>query len=332
MGKTLLSHTVDVSALSQMTEEALTDLCDSDLIRTNLDGSYEATKLGHATVAAGLAPETGLFIYDEFKRAIQAFVMDGEMHVLYTFTPVAMTLPEIVWDTFRTQLNNLDDSGLRVAEFCNVDPSFVNQMSARSSAHSHSIANLFNRANGTSKLAKSTPEEISRALIYQRFFAALVLRDLCNEVPIDVLSRTYRMQRGQIQSFAQSAQTFASGMIKFCTRMGWGMLAAVLEHGVDRLLAGAKDDLLDLARIPYVKSRTARVLWENGFKNLNLVAEARPEALANVLMLAQPSKRVGNAEEEERYNVKLKMRAEAIIKGAEKLWERDSAIDFSGDM
>lgn len=34
-------------------------------------------------------------------------------------------------------------------------------------------------------------------------------------------------------------------------------MASVLEHFVDRLKAGAKADLLALARIAFVKSRTA---------------------------------------------------------------------------
>lgn len=36
-------------------------------------------------------------------------------------------------------------------------------------------------------------------------------------------------------------------------------MASVLDHFVDRLKAGAKTDLLELARIAFVKSRTAYV-------------------------------------------------------------------------
>ena len=67
--------------------------------------------------------------------------------------------------------------------------------------------------------------------------------------------------------------------------MGWGMLKSVLEHMSDRLKAGARADLLDLAKIPFVKSRTARVLWENGFKSLAAVAEVDPKDLVPVLLI-----------------------------------------------
>ena len=65
-------------------------------------------------------------------------------------------------------------------------------------------------------------------------------------------------------------------MIKFCEIMGWGfvarilamlmgiltlvlnrVLAAVLDHFIDRLRAGARADLLKLSQITFVKSRTA---------------------------------------------------------------------------
>lgn len=67
--------------------------------------------------------------------------------------------------------------------------------------------------------------------------------------------------------------------------MGWDMLAVVLDHMRDRLQAGARADLLEMAQVTYVKSRTARLLWENGFKSLRALAEADPADLVPVLMM-----------------------------------------------
>ena len=67
--------------------------------------------------------------------------------------------------------------------------------------------------------------------------------------------------------------------------MGWGMLKSVLDHMCDRLKAGARADLLDLAQISYVKSRTARVFWENGMKSIRAVAEADTKDLVPILLL-----------------------------------------------
>lgn len=63
------------------------------------------------------------------------------------------------------------------------------------------------------------------------------------------------------------------------------MLSVVLDHMRDRLQAGARADLLELAQVTFVKSRTARLLWENGFKTLRTLAEADAKDLVPVLMM-----------------------------------------------
>lgn len=67
--------------------------------------------------------------------------------------------------------------------------------------------------------------------------------------------------------------------------MNWGMLAAVLDHMRDRLEAGARADLLEMAQVTFVKSWTARLLRENGFRNLRALAEADPKGLVPVLTM-----------------------------------------------
>lgn len=104
-------------------------------------------------------------------------------------------------------------------------------------------------------------------------------------MPIHAVARKYEMQRGSVQNLAQTCDGFAAGMIAFCERMNWGMLRSVLIHMSDRLKAGAKADLLELAKIPFVKSRTARIFWENGLKDLRAVAEAEARNLVPILLL-----------------------------------------------
>lgn len=72
--------------------------------------------------------------------------------------------------------------------------------------------------------------------------------------------------------------------------MNWGMMAAALDHMRDRLEAGARADLLEMAQVTYVKSWTARCLRENGFRNLRALAEADPKDLVPVLMMVFPTK------------------------------------------
>jgi len=117
-------------------------------------------------------------------------------------------------------------------------------------------------------------------------------------------------------------------MIKFCQRMGWGMLAAVLEHMLDRLHAGARADLLEMAQVAFVKSRMARIFWENGFKSVRALAEADPLILRVVMMQAQPRKMKLQSEAADKYQEKLLAKAEIIVSSASRLWEKQQMIQW----
>lgn len=90
--------------------------------------NFHATKLGKAIVASALDPDDGTFIHDELARALQAFVMDGDMHILYTFTPVQDNGTSINWQVFRNEMEGLDDSGHRVLGFLGLKPAVINRL------------------------------------------------------------------------------------------------------------------------------------------------------------------------------------------------------------
>lgn len=299
---TLLYHSMDHDELTAMVKSTVDELAESELITKGPDNEYSATLLGQAIVASSLTPEDGLFVHRELRRALQAFVMDGEMHVLYLFTPV-QAQTNINWIIFSNEVERLEESNLRVLSFIGVKPLAIIKL-----------------AQGGS-MKESTPEEIETARIYRRFYAALQLRDLCNEMPIHAVARKYDLPRGIVQNLAQTCHGFAAGMIKFCERMNWGALAAVLDHFSDRLKAGAKADLLSLAKITYIKSRTARVFWENGFKSVAALAAADINEILPILLMAQPKKPKLPSHDEVKYLEKLKGKAAIILASASKNWE-----------
>ncbi|KAI9784170.1 MAG: hypothetical protein M1839_002675 [Geoglossum umbratile] len=314
--RTLLYHSTsstDRPALLSLTEESLASLISDSLISNDTYGSYEATDLGCAIAAACLTPEDGIFIHEEIGRALQAFVMDGEMHVFYMFTPVQVTgagIFDINWRVFRNEMDSLDDSGMRVSAYVGVQGSFVNKMAQ----------------GGT--LKEATPEEVTLARIYRRFYTAFQLRDLCNEMPIRVVARKYDIPRGHVQNLAQACHGFAAGMVKFCERMGWSMLAVVLGHMSDRLRAGAKSDLLELSKVAFIKSKTARIFWENGLKSVKAVAQAEPKDIIPVLKLAQPRKLRLTPEDELLHEKKLQLKAEIIIHSANRVYDQETRLDL----
>lgn len=310
--RSLLFRTVDEALVWPMVGNAIEELVRASLIQANGYESFEPTALGQAVVASSLTPEDGIFVHDEMRRALESFVMDGEMHIFYLFTPVqTTTLSDISWLIFRDQMEDLDESGMRALRCIGVNPALVNSL-----------------VNSGTTLKEDTPEEISRARTYRRAFAAFQLRDLCNEIPIHKVSARYSVPRGFVQNLAQTCHGFAAGMIKFCQRMGWGMLAAVLEHMVDRLRAGARADLLEMAQVTHVKSRMARILWENGFKSVRALAEAEPKDLVPVMMLAQSSKLRTQGEARDRLISALREKAEVIIGSANRLWQRQQLAEI----
>ncbi|KAH9902288.1 P-loop containing nucleoside triphosphate hydrolase protein [Xylariomycetidae sp. FL2044] len=311
MRRTLLHLTAASDVIHEHLDTSLKELVDLGFVQGDITGLYVATQLGKAVVASSLNPEDGAFIHREMQRALQAFVMDGEMHILYTFTPVQNDQSlNINWRVLRSEMEGLDESGLRVMTFLGLKPTLVNRM-----------------AQG-GKLKESTPEEKELVRVYHRFYLALQLRDLCNEIPVHKVAQKYDTPRGTVQNLAQTCQGFAAGMIKFCEQMNWGAMAAILDHFSDRLKAGAKADLLALSKITFVKSRTARVFYDNGFKTVAAVANADPKELVPVLLQAQPSKLRLKSKDEQKYEEKLLVKAQVIADSANRLWQ----IEMQQDM
>ena len=127
--QTLLYHSAAELDPVETVATVIDELLQSGLVVRDRFGGYEATSLSQAIVASYLTPEDGVFLHQELTKALQAFVMDGEMHVFYTFTPVTLSgTAEINWPVFRKEIDHLDESGLRVLDLVGVRAAFVNRM------------------------------------------------------------------------------------------------------------------------------------------------------------------------------------------------------------
>ena len=108
-----------------MLEASVTEIEQLEFITRDEHGNYVATQLGRAIVASAIDPDDGVFIYKELSRALAAFVMDGDMHILYTFTPVQDSGVPVNWQIFRNEMEGLDESGMRVLNFLGIKPTVV---------------------------------------------------------------------------------------------------------------------------------------------------------------------------------------------------------------
>lgn len=125
--KTLLYHLMDPKELIDMFSVTLQDLEETGLV-TNDGTVLEATLLGQAIVASSLTPEDGIFVHKELRKALEAFVMDGEMHGLYAFTPIHAAEGNINWQILRKEVEGFDDSNIRALNFVGLKPSLINKM------------------------------------------------------------------------------------------------------------------------------------------------------------------------------------------------------------
>ena len=126
--KSLLRLSSTADDIQSYIDSSLKSLNRMGLITLDEHAGYSATRLGKAVVASALDPEDGVFIHKELKRALQAFALDGELHILYTFTPIQDFAAPVNWQVFRAQVECLDQSGLRVMTFLGLKPTTINKM------------------------------------------------------------------------------------------------------------------------------------------------------------------------------------------------------------
>ena len=123
--KSLLSHTHDAKFVDDCITSSLEEMTTMGFVTRDSDSMFAATQLGKAIVASAIDPDDGVFIHKELSRALQAFVMDGEMHILYTFTPVQEFGAAVNWQVFRNEMETLDESGLRVLGLLGIKPTTI---------------------------------------------------------------------------------------------------------------------------------------------------------------------------------------------------------------
>ncbi|BFZ62187.1 hypothetical protein YB2330_003269 [Saitoella coloradoensis] len=259
------------TGMKKLVDESLDYLLENKLIvkedpdgYTAVEKSYVATDVGLAVVASAMTPEDGLFVHAELSRGMRTIVLDDDLHLIYHVTPVYAQC-EVDWRILRNAIEGLSESGNRIMSSVGVSPALVHKM-----------------AMGAT-LKEDKPENVEKLRIHKRFYAALMLQDLINERSLSDVAAKFDIERGFLQSLTSLSGGFASMVGAFCTKLGWGTLAMLLEHFRDRLMFGVKDDLLELAKLPYVKSATARMLAQNGLKNIHLVAAASPEDIVKLL-------------------------------------------------
>ena len=182
--------------------------------------SFKPTQLGYAVVAAAMSPDEGLLVFSELQKALQCFVLENELHIIYQITPINIcdywinSSSHIDWNLYYSMLQNFSADMKRVSDLVGVRQSFILKMIKGSSV-----------SGCDPKLMK----------IHLRFYTALILNELVSEVPFADILHKFGCQKGFLQSLQQSSSTYAAMIHVFCNRLGWYNLELLVEQFQTRL-------------------------------------------------------------------------------------------------
>ncbi|XP_071956971.1 DNA polymerase theta-like [Antedon mediterranea] len=239
---------------------------------------FVPTQLGSATLSSAMSPDEALAVFAELQRARKNFVLENELHIIYQVTPIYQSVnPD--WYQFLCQWENFSMDKLRVAELVGIEERF-----------------LLKAAQGS--VPNSSAKQKRLVALHQRFYTALLLSDLVNEVPLSDVSHKFGCPRGQLQSLQQSAATFAGMVTIFCNKLGWLNMELLVSQFHHRLNFGIQRELSDLIRISLLNAQRARLLYNSGLHTVANVAASNPAEIETLLRNAVPFQSTRRAEGE----------------------------------
>ena len=261
-------------AVGDSARVALEWLCGNGLIRwITEEEKYEPKVLGLAINASGMSPTEALFLKGEIDHARKyGIVLDDDVHLLYLCVPLKSNLNhQTRWDTL-LQLFEQDDMSGRgarpekiVMERLGLTASFLSNPSRR----------------GRTPEAKDMIETLKGR--GQRFFLALVLRELARERPLMDITEQFGTGEPFLRGLQEDASLSAQMMTVFCERMNYLDMSRLLENLQTRIAFGVKHDILVLAEIPNIKAGRARQLYLNNIRSPADVVRRGRDGIAQIL-------------------------------------------------
>ncbi|XP_013200333.2 DNA polymerase theta [Amyelois transitella] len=312
---------------NSLLDSTLDELINYELVRIQDDGNenrYVATPLGKACLSSSMAPNDGLSLFCELQKARQCLVLETDLHLIYLVTPYSVSSQwgEIDWLHLLTLWESLTKAMKRVGELVGVQESFI----IRCLRGANKLTNVQNKLN-----------------IHKRFYTALALQDLVNEVALSEVATKFQCARGFLQSLQQAAATFAGMVTAFCRQLGWKNMEMLISQFQDRLHFGIHSELLELMKLPSLNGIRARTLFDAGFETVSSIASADVNMIENTLHKSVPfqsnKEREGDDNEDIRKRNKIKsiwitgccgmttrQAAESLISEARKYLENEIGV------
>ncbi|XP_022657138.1 DNA polymerase theta-like isoform X3 [Varroa destructor] len=247
------------SAAHSTTNACIDYLVKNDFIKVSPEENgvqaVTPTKLAAAVLASSLSPDQALLILRELGKSRQSFVLENDLHIIYEVTPYFISEQATIdYSTLSEFYDALTEDRRRVAELIGFDLGFV-----------------YKCIRGA---ATKSDKEMKDSL-HRRFYVALALNELVQEVPLSEVSTKFGLQKGMLQNLQQSSATFAGMMAIFCKRLGWHNLELLIGQFQKRLHFGVRQELCELLQLVPMTAQAARILFNAGFIALPELAKAQ---------------------------------------------------------
>ncbi|KAJ1257461.1 hypothetical protein BS78_K017400 [Paspalum vaginatum] len=282
---TLLNSTKPFDDVVKSAQDSLRWLCHKRFLEWNNETKvYFTTPLGRAAFGSSLSPEESLVVLDDLLRAREGFVLASDLHLVYLVTPINVDL-EPDWELFYERFMQLSSLEQSVGNRVGVVEAFLMHMA-------HGAANIVRGRphRDTRLLNKLQVQTSGNSLINEhtlrvskRFYVALMLSRLAQEIPVADVCEAFKVARGMIQALQDNAGRFASMVSAFCQRLGWHDLEGLVAKFQNRVSFGVRAEIAELTSIPFVKGSRARALYKSGLRTPVAIAEASIPEIAKAL-------------------------------------------------
>eukprot|EP01018_Ginkgo_biloba_P001647 Gb_33083 [translate_table: standard] len=292
---TLLNSTQPFEEVVKSAQDSLRWLCNAKFLEWNQQTQiYTTTPLGRAAFGSSLSPEESLIVLEDLARAREGFVLASDLHVLYQVTPINVEM-EPDWEIYYQRFMELCPLDQSVSNRVGVMEPFLMRMAhgapvmplrSKISKHGKSPKDKCSRSSASSRSNNNAPSTEQTLRVCKRFYVALMLARLVQEVPLMDVCEAFKVPRGMLQALQDSAGRFASMVSAFCERLGWHDLEGLVSKFQNRVSFGVRAEIAELTSIPFVKAARARALYKAGLRTAQAIAEASLLELVKALFEA----------------------------------------------
>ncbi|RWS26877.1 hypothetical protein B4U80_10485 [Leptotrombidium deliense] len=262
----------DFSSISRVLSDKCLRFLESYKFIEKCEEKYFSTRLGNAVVSSSINPMDGLYFVAELDKASTGFILKNDLHILYQVIPPYLShhLDPVHWEIFGRLWDQLDDDSRKVGEAVGVNQKLV--------------------MAGFNSSGKKMEEMFNKDCIanHFRFYSALALNDVIQEMPLFDVTQKYKISKGQLQSMQHNVGTFASMIAVFCNKLGWNNLEILIDQFHGRLHFGIQKELIDLMKLSCLSAGLARCLYESGFDTIASVAQSNLESIREALRKFKP--------------------------------------------